>query len=390
MALGLLLGFPLVATQVGWAAPTSELTWAILTHNQIPKLLRTNAARGYLASGTVVDDYVYMATVSGLWQQAMGSKHWSRIPTRAIVPITTRLGYRMMRPIVGVVVAAEARQRIFVIVPGAESSLSAPPVFDLGLYTLNDGQKWRAVPVPPGLVRTNFGGFQPHGSSVWSWWETRTGHIQVWALGNYQTIWHRVLPARTAHSPIFLGPVPAQNDGPMAPETEPLVAARAAQWQSVARTVVNQQAVPTELAFVGTQGILWVGNVSHPLQWTGDDGRHWQAVTVPSLPGWRAADGSPALTLLSNGDLFGEGPSGPSGAPRWYRLPPGSSQWHRIDPHGFARAYAVIPTNGFLLWLQPNNQLAAPPRASELQVERVVHQILQVVPTSQPVDPGSV
>ncbi|MCL5064919.1 MAG: hypothetical protein M1600_07595 [Firmicutes bacterium] len=60
--------------------------------------------------------------------------------------------------------------------------------------------------------------------------------------------------------------------------------------------------MPTTLAAIGTQGVLWLGNFHHPLQWTTDHGRQWQPVTVPSLPGWRAADGSPALTLLSNGD----------------------------------------------------------------------------------------
>jgi hypothetical protein len=61
---------------------------------------------------------------------------------------------------------------------------------------------------------------------------------------------------------------------------------------------------------------------------------------------------------------------------------PGAIRWRRIHPHGFARADAVIPTQGFLLWVQPDDQQAGPPTPSELQVERVVNQTLQIVPIS--------
>ena len=170
VALGLIFGFSLVQTQqAGWTAHTSVLTWAMITHDQKPKLLRTNAPRGYMGAAMVVDDHLYMATVSGLWQQAIGPPHWSRIPTQSLASITTSLGYRIMPPIAAMLVAAQARPRIFAVVPAAQPRLGATPVFDPSVYTLNHGQQWRALPIPPGMTRTDFGGFQPHGSSVWSW-----------------------------------------------------------------------------------------------------------------------------------------------------------------------------------------------------------------------------
>jgi hypothetical protein len=343
--------------------PPASLSWAVLTSHQRPVPVASNGSRGYLAAATVRNTCVVTATAGGLWERCHGAREWTAVPTAGIARAVGALGYRIgpQSPVVtGLVVAPTNAASLFVVVQVTQAALGSPPVYHVGLVTNDQGRRWQVVPPPLGYRAADFGGFAVEGSMVWSWWR-RGAAITALATRRGQH-WRPVAPRCEARGLcVWLGPVPAEvSDGSMAPEYEPLVTAVGSHWRMVGWTAVNQQDVPTELARVGSSAVLWVGNFDAPVRVTWNAGRTWHGVTVPPLPGWRPADGYPAVTLLTSGTLLASGPDGV----QWYTLRPGGRHWHLVSPGLYvARPYAVIPDGTWVLWVRTDQEQGVPSRS---------------------------
>lgn len=341
---------------------------AVARHTSLTGLV-SNQHRGYFDSLAVVGHRVFAASGGRLWVSNNEGVKWTALPTQSLDATIRAMGYSPFNQadLTGLVLAPGSDTRLFASMPVENPKEGAPPINSVGLYSPDAGVTWKSVPAPVGMRSSDFGGFQVEHHAVWAWWKNSQGVIQVEASSDGGTEWHRVNPSRIAPATLFLGPVPARNYGEMSPENEPLVEARHGAWKVMQSAVVNDGAV-TQLAMLANGALLWVGNMSYPIQISKNGGRTFTDVSTPPMPEEQHPSQLPTVRLLPTGSLLAQDPQNG----RYYALNRGSSTWIRVPAADVLANAAFTVAGRKVYWMGPslNNTTGSPPRLLVVPVSR--------------------
>ncbi len=160
---------------------TSPQAWTNILSGQTVANLASNQNRGYAIPLATRGSRLYTSAGSHLWTSDNSGRSWTRV---AMGPLKSALQAKGYVPfwqsnLVGLTLAPGSTKQLFASIPTENPKQGAPPIIDLGLFSPNGGRTWKFAPPPTGMGLQDFGGFQIEGSSMWAWWQSPSGKIQV-------------------------------------------------------------------------------------------------------------------------------------------------------------------------------------------------------------------
>ena len=318
------------------------------------------------------------------------------IPTQAATKVLASLGYGFMG-------ASSPRCAAIAPLPLPPGTLpavaaaftvavdnSAPPVYDVALYTIDGGATWTPVPPPQGDARTAFGGFRFAGTTLQALYQSGGGFVN----GAPPAVATSEMKSTEAgwQSGSFTCPAggPCATLGPYSPGncamngTSQLVlysAGQGAGWLTPAWPQQLDACASAEVTSIGGQRLLAIASESsYPVRLSTDGGHTWSYVALPPLPrsvvgaGGGTGFGVDAgqLILLPSGGLLAYGVGQPQS--RSLLLAPGKSAWCQVP------SSVPLPTNPFStsvglagnqLWWVPFDQQGAPSKPQAVAVSQI-------------------
>ena len=324
--------------------------WSTLIRHASLTELSSNQSRGYFNSLAALGQRVFAASGGRLWMSDTGGQSWTALPTGSLHATIRAMGYVPFNQanLTGLILAPGSATHLFASIPAEIAKKGAPPIDEVGVYSPNAGKTWKPVPVPQGMMRSDFGGFQAEGHAVWAWWQSAKGVMMVEASTDGGSEWHPLNPRRVSPKRLWLGPVPASNYGQMSTQTEPLVQANAhGIWKALQSAVINMGTI-TQLATLSNHAILWLGNISYPVQISTNDGRTFTDVATPAVPGTEDVSTLPLVRLLPTKALLAQDPQNG----KYYELNPGSQAWTLVPASDTLANAAITVSQGRVYWIR--------------------------------------
>lgn len=322
-------------------------TWASLGRLKPLQIQSTSALNGpQLTLSTDRKTLTYCLTGAIVRSNDLGVS-WSSIPTQAAISTVLKSA----DPIFGssctsATINPAYPRSVFAAFGAADRRFGAPPIYTIGMYTLDNGLHWSPAPVPKGLKAIDFGNFLVDGPRVLALYRSGQGSdtFQVESTSDGGATWHRGTLSCPSTGPCLRwGAAPAEDLGMGIGAFQPIERSldHGKHWQSPAwPSQVALNMGPSQLVALSAKAILLVsGTESFPLRWSTDGGRRWRAVALPPLPANDGYQPYVDLQLLPNGSLLTESASGPTsfsllspGSHRWCSVPssvlPQEAAWH--------------------------------------------------------------
>lgn len=249
----------------------------------------------------------------------------------------------------------------------AAAAAGAPPIFFAAYQTVDGGQTWTAVPLPPGARTQDFGGFQLDGSAVQAFFvsgaATSAPTLSIEETSDSGATWspsQLTCPtigvcARWGQAPNGIGSCAMHE------YQQPIdVSADAGQtWFTPGSPSGANACDANELvSFSASELALLSGRAGYPFQVSQDGGQTWAVASLPALPAVGSAS-YPGLQILPDGTLLSQ--SGSS----WYLLEPGASAWCSAAGVTLpAQPQLLQASGGRLWWLQAAGTPASIPIGS--------------------------
>jgi hypothetical protein len=225
-----------------------------------------------------------------------------------------------------------------------------PPEQLTGVYTLDEGAHWFAVPTPAGLKPDDFAGFVTVGSRVEAMFTTQysyanvpvpRGPITVEVVSTNGASWTTSTLGCPSSGPCAMfGPLSwgncAMNGSNQAlllgttGSTQP----SSVHWATSSWVGIVNNCFPQQLVATSAQGLILLDPSSqYPLLQSSDSGLDWNYVALPRING--ASVGSPenwgdSLLMAPNGSLLATSASASGRQEKLYLLKPGASSWCNV------------------------------------------------------------
>ena len=322
---------------------------------------------------------------AGAYLGETGPSGTRQIPSQAAAKLLASLGYGFM----GASSPSCAAVAPLPLPPGTLPAVaaaftvsqggSAPPVYEVALYTLDGGASWTPVPPPQGASAFTFGGFRFAGNKLQALYGTDGGstatpyQVATADMQSAEAGWQSGSLACPASGPCTtLGPYVPGNCAMNGTSQSVLYSTSpGAGWQSPEWPQQLSACASAEVASVGGGRLLAIASQSrYPVRLSTNGGRTWSYVALPALPpgavgadagtGFGVAGGQ--LLLLPTGGLLAYGVGQPQTGS--YLLEPGKGTWCRVP------ANVALPTSPFgtavglaggnLWWVAYGQQTTAP------------------------------
>ena len=267
---------------------------------------------------------------------------------------------------------------------------SAPPVYDVALYTTDGGASWMPVPPPQGAARTAFGGFRFAGTTLEALFQSNGAFVNgappavaTSEMKSAEAGWQSGSLACPASGPCAtLGPYSPGNCAMNG--TSQLVlysAGQGAGWLTPAWPQQLDACASAEVTSIGGLRLLAIASESsYPVRLSTDGGHTWSYVALPPLPrsvvgaGGGTGFGVDAgqLILLPSGGLLAYGVGQPQS--RSLLLAPGKSAWCQVPssvPLPTTPFSTSVGLAGNQLWWVPFDQQGAPSKPQAVAVSQI-------------------
>jgi hypothetical protein len=296
-------------------------------------------------------------------------RSWRSIAVTGIDRLGARLGYpvqwevgKIPPQVASVTLNGRHPASAFITVSAIKKQYgSAPPIFYTPYYTVDDGAAWKAVPIPEGFTQGEFAGFFTSGSTVDATWLKGTD-VAVEVTDDGGKTWTRGSLARSAnHLPLQFGPASDSYPGMGAVISQPVLRRQGNRWITSTTVDATVAAAPaSQLDGLSRNNLLLINPSSaYQLELTQNDGRSWQYVSIPGVPGGPAQ----LLMMLHNGALLADGLN------RWYLLSPHQTVWRPVPTSILPPGVQSIQQWGSTLWWY--SDAPTTPQSAKLNVHQV-------------------
>jgi hypothetical protein len=298
-----------------------------------------------------------------------GGQRWTSISTGSVAKLAEASAYPLMQnpgeppTCRAITLDSSHPDSFYAVFQAASKQYGAPPVYFVGYVTYDRGKTWQPVPAPSGDMTSsqaieNFGWFWTDGKvvqalyrgEVYSPEQAQSAIVEQTTDGGIT--WSLASLACPSSGPCLRwGPATSMIGGMGAELPQTVLASQDSgqTWQSTGQLVELRENGPHELvALSENQALLIAGSADYPLRYTQDNGKTWQVLALPPLPGTDPATsvGFPGLQMLPDGSLVALNDQ----AGTWWGLPPAAKDWCALSVPSLENNAVLLQAAGDQVW----------------------------------------
>jgi len=363
---------------------TASPSW---TQLQQPKPIWIQPSASILANTMSVDalnpNRLAYCTAGAIRLSQDAGQTWTTIPVGAATRLAQASPYPLMSEnepepptCTSVTLDSSHPDSFYAVFQAANKQYGAPPIYYIGYITHDRGKTWQIVPAPTGVMTSSqvidrFGWFWTDGKVVQAlYWGQINTPDQAPSAVVEQTMdggitWSAAALACPSSGPCLRwGPAPSMISGMGAGLPQTVMASQdgGQTWQSTGPSVELRANGPHELVALSENQVLLIsGSGDYPLRYTQDNGKSWQVLGIPPLPGTdpAASIGYPGLQMLPDGSLLAFNDQ----AGTWWGLPPTAQNWCALAVSSLENNAVLLQAAGDKVWwfsLSNNKPQSAP------------------------------